>query len=251
MPTRTSCQPRAVPLRDAERQVVEELVREDDPGRGVQRGKLVERREDRTCAGGRHRCVLTRAPRERSERLVGRIERKAGALFAAQGRGSFDEDVSERGKAFGRGAPDVAGEPTVSGARFDDEERIGLVERVPALVQSPRDARTEQRPDLGTGDEVAPRAAARREEAALAVEGGFHELIEGNRTIAPDELRDVVRRAQKATSPTFAKICGYTPTTTTTSALSPIATASGCGIWIGERSSVTAGWNHICTITRK
>ena len=75
--------------------------------------------------------------------------------------------------------------------------------------------------------------------------------IRAETEFAPDELRDVVRRGQNATSPTFAKSCGYTPTTTTTSALSPIATASGCGIWIGERSSATTGWNHICTITRK
>ncbi len=108
----------------------------------------------------RHGCVLAGAAHERSERLVGRFEREARALFGAQRGRAFDEHVPQRGQTLGLGTQDLAGEAAVPRARFDDEERIGLVERAPAPVEGPRDARAEQRPDLGARDEIAPRARA-------------------------------------------------------------------------------------------
>src|SRR3954451_20744970 len=162
--------------------------------------------------------------------------------------GALDEHVAERGQTCGFGAQDLACEAAGAGAGFDDEERIGFGERTPVLVERAADERAEQRPHFRTRDEVAPRTLSGCEEAALAVEGGVHESIERDRPFAADQLDEV---GQNATSPTLAKSCGYTPTTSTTTALRPMATASGCARRIGVRSSVAAGRIHICTTTRK
>src|SRR5262249_19653299 len=131
---------------------------------------------------------------------------------------------------------------------------IGRPERVPHAIERACDARAEQRPDLGTRDEVASRAAGTApggEETFFAVERGLHETVEGDRTLAADDLRDGFRSRQNANSPTFPKICGYTPTTKTTMPVSPSATPSAGGTRNGVRSSVAGSWNHICTTTRK
>jgi hypothetical protein len=122
-------------------------------------------------------------------------------------RGALDEHVAERALARGLGSQHVAREAAVARTRFDDEERVGFVERVPQAVDRPSDTFPEQRTDFGAGQEVTPGppgTAARREEAALAVEGGFDEAVERDRSLAVDPLPDV----QKESSPTLAKSCG-------------------------------------------
>ena len=165
--------PVAVPLRDAERQVVEQLVGEHD---GVDRHlrEVRERREHRSGA---------RAPAPAPRRLVrmangpsassaGSIGRSSRCCARSDGR-PLDEHVPQRGEAVGRGAPDLAREPTVARARLDDEERIGRAERSPRAVERARDARAEQRADLRDGHEVAPGAtraapASRRTRASAS-----------------------------------------------------------------------------------
>ena len=158
--------------------------------------------------------LVVAAPGERSERLVGRLEREPLALLGAQRRRTLDEHVPQRRDARGLRSQHVAREPAVSGPGLDDQEGIGLVERAPEPVERDRCTRAEERADLGTRDEVAPsptRAVSRREEAALAVEGGFHEPVEGDRAFAVDQLRDACRgfaHTGNERSPTCAKSCG-------------------------------------------
>jgi hypothetical protein len=91
-------------------------------------------------------------------------------------------------------AQHVTGEPSTTGARFDDHERIRVVELVPAPVERARDAGPEERADLGAGDEVATgpaRATAGGEEADLGfVQGDLDEAIERDRALAPYDAPD-------------------------------------------------------------
>jgi hypothetical protein len=104
----------------------------------------------------------------------------------------------ERTLAFGTGALHVTREAAVARTRFDDDERIGVVELVPAPIERPGDARAEERTDLGAGHEVAPGAAgavpSREETGAGFVQRDFDEPVEGDRTLAPDEARNGVGR---------------------------------------------------------
>jgi hypothetical protein len=108
----------------------------------------------------------------------------------------------------------VAREPTVARAGLDDEERIGLACLVPVAVECTRDARAEQGPDLGAGDEVAAAASravtGREEPDRRLVERQLDEAIERDRAFAPDEARDGVgrRAGQNARSPIRAKSSG-------------------------------------------
>jgi hypothetical protein len=105
----------------------------------------------------------------------------------------------ERPPARGRGAQHVAREAAVARAGFDDHERVGVAELVPAAVESARHAGTEQGTDLGARDEVAPRApgaVARREEADVGlVQRDLDEPVERDRTLTPDQARDRLGRA--------------------------------------------------------
>ncbi len=119
--------------------------------------------------------VVVGTAHERAERFVGAARAASRSRCSARKRGgSFDEHVPQRGA--GTRARRAA--PRGRGDRCPRRPRprgtgSGSSRRVPQPVEGARDARTEQRPDLGARDEVAPgpaRAAARREEPALAVE---------------------------------------------------------------------------------
>ena len=90
----------------------------------------------------------------RAARRTGRAPRRPVraarrcALLGAQRGGALDEHVAQRPQALGRGAQHLAREAAVARAGFDHEERIGLVERVPAAgrAHARRTRRTADRP---------------------------------------------------------------------------------------------------------
>jgi len=94
------------------------------------------------------------------------------------------------------GPQDVPGELSVPRAGLDDDERIGGAHLFPAPVERACRARSEQRTDLGAGDEVAPGAAGAatgREETDVGlVQRDVDEPVEGDGTFAPDQARDGV-----------------------------------------------------------
>jgi hypothetical protein len=100
----------------------------------------------------------------------------------------------QRARTFRLRPADVTREAPVAGPGLDNDERIGAPEVTPVAVERSRNARTEQRADLGTRDEVAagaPRAVTHREEpGARLVEREIDEAIERDRTLAPDQARD-------------------------------------------------------------
>ena len=154
--TRTSCQPVAVALRDPEGQVVEELVGEHDAGE-LERREIVERDEHRT-APATGSGESSGAPGERTERFVGRFEPEPLALLAPGARPRARRARNAARARTRAAARSTSREPAVAGAGLDHDERIGLVELVPAPIEGAGDARAEQRTNLGAGDEIAPGA---------------------------------------------------------------------------------------------
>ncbi|MFN8026481.1 MAG: hypothetical protein U0W40_09090 [Acidimicrobiia bacterium] len=155
--------------------------------------ELVERADDRPHPrdGDGPRVVeVVGVGQARSERLVERFDGEQ-LEQAAQGLRPLDEHVPERGRTVGRGGEHVGREPTAPGTGLDHDERVGLPEVAPHVVEVPRHERAEELPDLGTGDEVgpgAPGAVPRREEPALAVERLLDEHVERHRPLPVDPL---------------------------------------------------------------
>ncbi len=180
----------AVPLGDAERKVVEQLVGDDDASPAASAGRSSIAANTGPAAGtGTGSSSVVRCTNGPSASSAGSIC-SSFALGRTELRRPFDEDVTQRGQALGFGAQHLAREPARSRTRLDDEERIGRAELLPPAVERTRDARAEQRPDFGAGDEVAARAArtpALCEEAAVdVVERELHEHVERDRPLAMD-----------------------------------------------------------------
>ena len=133
-----------------------------------------------------------RAPRRPARARAARAARRAARPTARRARSAARAGTSGAARSTSR-----ASRP-LPGAGLDDDERIGLAERVPAPVERARHARAEQRADLGARDEVAAgaaRAVTRREEADLGlVERDLDEPVERDRALAADEARDRVGR---------------------------------------------------------
>ena len=145
-------------LHDVHRQVVEELVGDHEGARAHGR-QLRQGGHDRTRPrlGHRRTVVVVRIHDERPEGLVGGLEREPLPLLVAQRLRALDRHVAQRAGTLGLGPEHVGGEPAAAGADLDDEERIRAAQTTPGVVDRPGEHRPEERPDLRTGDEVAPR----------------------------------------------------------------------------------------------
>ena len=199
-----------VPLRDPEREIVEQLVGDDDTNEPLGR-EIFERRDDRPGARHGRRIVLCLPMKERAECFVGRLQRQPRRLGRAQRRGALDEHVAQRVATFRRGAQHVARQHSRPCARFYNQEGIRRAECVPLLVDCVRHAGAEQGADFGAGDEVPTGRAAGCEKAAVrVVERELHERVERNRALAPDARPDRVGDAHpvKVSSPTLANHWG-------------------------------------------
>ena len=98
--------------------------------------------------------------------------------------GLLDEHVQQTRRTFGCGDPDGAGESSRSSTHFDHHERVGATGLDPPRIKSTGDDRAEQRPDLGTGEEVSAApcsAAALIETVTGVVEREAHVVGEGKK----------------------------------------------------------------------
>ena len=190
-PTRTSDQPSAVRSTTPEREIVEQLVREDDAAQG-DGGEIGQRSGDRTEPRGERRVGIG-AFVQRAERVLDRLERQHVALLGAAGVGALHQHVAQRRRAPRLRGEHVGGQAPAARARLDHEERIARAEVVPASIQRPPDHGAEERAGLGAGDEVATRstgAVLAGEEAAVAVERLVDEGVERDRPAPMDPLSD-------------------------------------------------------------
>ena len=186
--------PAARPLDEPERKVVEQLVRDHDARRELDRGELGQRGRDRTDVLDRPGRLVRVVAHRGSEGAVGRLEREQLALRDPQRGGALDEHVPQRARALRLGPEHVRRQPPAPGAGVDDDERVRTGELGPRAVEISGDEGAEQHADLGARDEVAPRtpgaAAPGVEPAVLVVQGGVDEPVERDRPLAPDALSD-------------------------------------------------------------
>src|SRR5690606_31910225 len=92
------------------------------------------------------------------ERGRGMGEREVVAVAGAERGGALDEHVVEGGRTGRAGGEDRDGERAGAGPGVDDDERVGPTELLPPRVERTGEHRTEQGPDLGRGEEIAPTA---------------------------------------------------------------------------------------------
>ena len=181
-------------LHDPEREIVEQLVGEDDAAQG-DGGKIGQRRGDRPEPGGDARVGIG-AFVQRAERVLDRLERQHVALLGAAGVGALDQHVAQRRRAPRLRGEHIGGQAPTARARLDHEERIARAEIVPAAIERPPDQGAEERAGLGAGDEVATRSTGSvvaGEEAAVAVERLVDEGVERDRPTPMDPLSDAFR----------------------------------------------------------
>ena len=138
------------------------------------------------------------------------------AMAGAQHIRPLDEDVPQRGQTGRLRREHRHRQRARTGARFDDDERIGFTGGQPPVIERTCEHGAEEWSDFRRREEVAAptRGAHRRVEAVLrVVEGGLHDLGEGNRP-APSDLRGdplfecVHPNANVAMSPTRPTSCG-------------------------------------------
>ena len=180
-------------LEQPEREVVEQLVGEDDAGEGSGR-QLGQRGDEGPETGDGPAPEVGVVGADGPEREAGGLQREPFRLAAAQDERAFDQDIAQRDRTRRPRVEDGACERPRAGARLDDHERVGPVELVPPRVQCPGQHGPEERAHLGTGDEVAaaaPGVPAPPVEAGLVVvERQLDQLVEAQRTEAADPLGD-------------------------------------------------------------
>jgi hypothetical protein len=136
----------------------------------------------------------------RTAREGGVLEQQELGVALPLCRRGLDEDVPQGRRARRRRREHRPRERPLAGARIDDDERVGRPELAPPRVERSRQHRTEQRPDLGTREEMAARRAARSPaargvEAALGVvERELDRIDERDRPPAIDLADDATMR---------------------------------------------------------
>src|SRR5439155_1274001 len=148
-----------------------------DLARDVLLTGLLERTAAAPMGAVRAQPVGPRACRQ-SSGVVGVVDGDGAAALqrakgASQPFGGTALKWDARAVECGLGVQDRPRQRAATGARFDDDERISTLESLPLGVDHTSNERAEQRPDLGTRQEVtaaAAGAAATGEEAVLAVE---------------------------------------------------------------------------------
>ncbi len=178
--------------------------------RGGERGQLLERGEHRSGRLARARPGL-RPHGARTDRALRRPVRAAGGRAARRAMRPNARRARSAAPAgtSGCGAQDLAREPAVARRplRRRGTDRVRRARR-----HSRSSARATHTPNSGPTSGLvtksrpgAARAVTAREEAALSVEGGLHEPVEGDRALAVDHLREV-RGDGAHVSPSLARL---------------------------------------------
>ncbi len=153
----------AVPFRDAEREVVEQLVREHDRAARGERGHLLDRGEHRARARFGHGLVLVgsgartdRAPRRPARAAAGRAARPATPRSVRRARSATPRRHAGAARNTSRARRPLPAPASTT------RNGSGSLERVPQPVEGAGHAGAEERADLGARDEVAARRARLR-----------------------------------------------------------------------------------------
>ena len=173
------------PLDDPDRQVVEELVGDDDPVEGHHR-ELVEGSHHRSGVRYRSGRLVGGGAHERSEGVGRRFERQEVVGLGAETGRALDEHGSHGGRARRLAAQHVGEQPAASPSGVDDEEGVGPAEAPPRLVEGAGDEDAEEPADLGAGDEVVVGPAGAAAVSEVGVERGSLKRGERDRPDAVD-----------------------------------------------------------------
>lgn len=163
--------------------------------------------------------------------------------------GTFHEHQVECGGAAGRGGQDRAGQRSGAGAGVDDDPTLGSTGVVPPRVERGSHDGTEERADLGRGDEraVPPSGppAGLVEPARRVVEGVLDEVGDGD--VRPDQGPTALKNSV-ASLPRLVAMSD-TPKAKVATMVSPMAAWRAKGTVIGVRSPSGTSFIHISRAT--